>query len=169
MQLPSSTVLLIFTAVTALSFFLQAIVLVGMLVAGFKVWRRVNALTEEMSGHVIPLLTSTRHLLEDLTPRVKEAVANLTLATEGIRRQTENVNSTLGSITEKTRVQADRINGMITGTLDGLNQAASAVQNAVSGPARQVSGVFNGLRAGLDTLLSKDRPSHSPEDKDLFI
>jgi hypothetical protein len=169
MQLSSPTIFLIFTAVTAVGVLLQALVLLGMLLGGIRAWRRVHALTQEVNTNLMPVLISTRHLLEDVSPRIKEAVGNLTLATEEIRRQTENVNSTLGNITEKTRIQTERINGMVTGTLDSLNQAANAVQHAVSIPARQVSGVLNGLRAGLDTLLSRDRKSHSSEDKDLFI
>lgn len=169
MQFQPTTLLEIFIAVTAFGVLLQAMVLLGMLIVGLKAWRRADALSEEMKTQVLPLLISTRHLLEDVAPRIKEAVGNLTIASEELRTQAENINSAVGSIVDKTRLQSERINSMVTGALDGVNHAANVVQQVVSVPARQISGVFNGLRAGLDTLLSKERKSHTPEDKDLFV
>lgn len=169
MQLQPTTLLEIFIAVTALGVLMQACVFAGMFFISLRAWRRADALSEEMKAQVLPLLISTRHLLEDVSPRIKEAMGNLTVASEELRSQAENINSTLSSIADKTRLQADRIDNMVTGALNGVNHAANAVQQAVSVPARQISGVFNGLRAGLDTLLSRDRKSHVPEDKDMFV
>ncbi len=169
MQLQPATVTLIFTAVTAFGVLLQALILFGIFLASRKAMRRVETLSDELKTHVVPVLVSTRNLLEDVSPRIKEAVGNLTLATEELRSQAENINSTLGSIVDKTRVQADRVDGMVSDALDGVNHAVHTVQQTVAVPLRQFTGVLNGLRAGLDALLSRDRKSHVPEDKDLFV
>jgi methyl-accepting chemotaxis protein len=169
MQISSSTVTLIFIIAIAVGVLLQALILLAMLVAGLKAARRAEALSNEMKTHLLPILASTRHLLEDVAPRVKEAAANLSLATEELRTQAEHIHSALDGIVEKTRVQVDRLDEMLSGVLNGVDYAVNTVQHTMAKPMRQFSGVFNGLRAGLDTLLSKDRKSHVAEDKDLFV
>lgn len=169
MEFSPSTITLIFTAVTAFGVLMQALILLAIFLGSRKAMQRVEALSTEMKTHVLPVLVSTRNLLEDVSPRIKEAVGNLTLATEELRSQAQNINYTLGGIVDKTRVQADRVDEMMTEVLEGVNHAVHAVQQTVAAPVRQFSGVFNGLRAGLDALLSRDRKSHAPEDKDLFV
>jgi hypothetical protein len=66
-------------------------------------------------------------------------------------------------------VQADRVDEMVTGTLNSVANATEAVQKAVSGPVRQVGAVLNGLRAGLDVLRNKGRDAHASPDGDHFV
>jgi hypothetical protein len=49
---------------------------------------------------------------------------------------------------------------MATAILDGITQATAAVQHGIASPLKQVTGVLHGLRAGLDVLRKKDRPTH---------
>jgi hypothetical protein len=56
------------------------------------------------------------------------------------------------------QAQVSRVDEMATAVLDGLTQATAAVQHGVTTPLKQVTGVLNGLRAGLDVLLRKDPP-----------
>lgn len=169
MQLQPTTITLIFTAVTALGVLLQAFILLGIFIASKKAFNRFQAVSDELKTHAIPVLKSTREILEDITPKLKDAASNLAVASEQLRSQAENVNSAVGDIVEKTRLQADRVDGMVSGVLNAISNASQSVQRAVSGPMRQATGLFSGFRAGVDALLSRDRRSHAAEDKDLFV
>lgn len=169
MPTQQSTIILIFTAVTAFGVLMQAFVLLAIFLGSRKAMKRVDALSEELKGHVVPVLVTTRRLLDETSPKINEAVRNLTVAAEELRNQTSHINSTVGEIVEKTRLQAERVDGMVTDALDGISSATHSVQRVLSVPVRQVSGLFSGLRAGIDALRSRERQDHSAEDKDLFV
>jgi hypothetical protein len=65
--------------------------------------------------------------------------------------------------------QVSRVDEMATAILDGLTQTTAAVQHGIATPLKQVSGVLNGLRAGLDVLRKKDRPTHVEGDGSHFV
>ena len=70
-------------------------------------------------------------------------------------------------MTNRAQVQADRVDGMVKGTLDQVTYAVHAIESGVQKPIRQVNGILNGLRAGLDELRKKE--VRSEEDEDLFV
>jgi hypothetical protein len=45
---------------------------------------------------------------------------------------------------------------MVTGLLNNVTHATTTLEKGIAAPLRQVSGVLNGLRAGLETLRAKD-------------
>ena len=64
----------------------------------------------------------------------------------------ENILSNLQTTTELLRVQAVRADQVITRTMDRLDRASTTV-NAVVTPARQISGIFQGVSVGIDAFL----------------
>ncbi len=58
---------------------------------------------------------------------------------------------------------------MVKGTLDHLTSAVQALEHGVAVPVRQVNGILNGLRAGVDVLRKKDIPNHREPEDDLFV
>ena len=58
---------------------------------------------------------------------------------------------------------------MVKGTLDQVTYAVHAVEAGIAAPVRQVSGILNGIRAGVEVLRKKTPGENlSPED-DLFV
>ena len=49
---------------------------------------------------------------------------------------------------------------MVKGTLDHLTFAVQAIEHGIAVPVRQVNGILNGLRAGVEVLRKKDTSNH---------
>ena len=156
MHTDTQVVTLVFTIVTGIGVLLQAGVLLGMFMGLRETQKKIHALTDQIEKHVLPLIHNSRGLMEDLTPQVKKIAANLVDVTASVKAQTETVRTVVEDVTVRTRKQTARADGMVTNALNTLAQAGAAVERGVSGPLRQVSGVLNGLRVGIDTLRTKD-------------
>jgi hypothetical protein len=86
-----------------------------------------------------------------------------------LRSQAEHINKTVAHVADIAQAQAERVDVMATTVLDGVTHATAAVQHGIATPLKQVSGVLNGLRAGLDVLRKKDRPTHVEGDGGNFV
>lgn len=152
------TVLIIFTAVTSIAVLIQACVMLGMYLVVRKATDEVHLLSDQLKQHLVPTLSTARNLVEDLSPKVKVAASNLVQATGVVRSQSEHINKTVGHVADLAQAQASRVDEMATAVLDGITQATASVQHGVSAPLKQVSGILNGLRAGVGVLRKKERP-----------
>ncbi len=79
-----------------------------------------------------------------------------------VKEQTKHVNSTVGDVVDKTRHQAERVDEMVSAILNGVSHAGATIQAGVTKPARQVSGILQGLRAGIESLFSKSKTTGRP-------
>jgi methyl-accepting chemotaxis protein len=168
MQTPQ-IVFIIFTAVTSVGVLIQAFVLLGMYFALKKSTDKVHELSDQLKQHLVPTLAISRNLVEDLAPKIKVTTTNLVEASHILRSQAEHINKTVTQVADIAEHQATRVDEMATAVLDGLTQATAAVQHGIASPLKQVTGVLNGLRAGLDVLRKKDRPTHVEGDEGNFI
>jgi methyl-accepting chemotaxis protein len=162
-------VYIVFTAVTAVGVLMQALVLLGMLVALKGALTRLDQVSKLAEQHLIPTLATGRKLLDDVAPQLKVAADNLLDVSRTLRHQSGEVSSTLDALRRKTEVQAERVDEMVTGTLNSIAHATAAVQRTVAAPVRKVEAVLNGLRAGFDVLRSKEPEAHASADGDHFV
>lgn len=158
-----------FTAVTAVGVLMQALVLLGMLLALKGALGRLDHVSKLAEEHVIPTLGAARHLLEDVSPKLKVAADNVVETTRMLRQQSVHVNETVDDLLKKTEAQAERVDEIMTGTLNSVVHATATLQRAVSAPVRQVGALLNGLRAGLDVLRSREPEVHAAADGDHFV
>lgn len=161
--------LIAITAITSIGIFIQACVLIGVYFAAKKAMAQVTKLVEDARQHVLPTLATSRSLIEDISPKIKVITSNFTEVSHTVRHQSAHINSAVSEVVDKTRKQADRVDGIVTGTLDGINTAASNIQEGIAIPMRKVNGLLNGIRATLDVLLQRSRTDHVKGDNDLFI
>lgn len=161
--------LIAITAVTSIGILIQACVVIAIFIAGRKALTKVTQLVEDAREHLTPVLATSRGLLEDVSPKIKVITTNLTEVSDALRHQSNKINSAVDEVVGRTRNQAARVDGIVTGTLDGINNATASIQEGISAPVRKVTGFVNGLRAALDVLLQRSRTDHSTADRDLFI
>lgn len=164
-----SWVYILFTAVTAAGVVMQALVLLGMLFALKAAMSRLDEVTKQAQEHALPALATARHLLEEVSPKLKVAAQNVLEVSHTLKHESTHVSGAVDQLLKKAEVQVDRVDEMVTGTLDSIAIATSTVQRAVVTPMRQVGAVLSGLRAGFDVLRSKDRNSHAGDDGDHFV
>jgi phage-related protein len=161
--------LIAITAVTSIGILIQACVVIAIFIAGRKAITKVTELVDEAREHLSPVLATSRSLLEDVSPKIKIITSNLTEVSQSIRHQSTHINSAVDEVVDRTRNQAARVDGIVTGTLDGINSATASIQESISAPVRKVTGFVNGVRAALDVLLQRARTDHDRADRDLFI
>jgi hypothetical protein len=172
-------------AVTAVGVILQAFFLGGMLFALRAAVKRMNEVSQLAEEHAIPALTSARRLIEEVGPKLKIASQNAVTVSqnaikvsqsaveisETLKDQSTRLGATFDHLREKTEVQAERVDEMVTGTLDSIANATAVLQRYVAGPIRQISAVLNGLRVGFGVLREREHEHevHSAADGDHFV
>jgi methyl-accepting chemotaxis protein len=118
---------------------------------------------------LIPALGATRQLVEDVSPKLKVAAQNVLEASHTLRTQSAHVTATVDDLLQKAEGQIDRVDEMVTATLNTVAHATATMQRAVVSPVRQVGAVLTGLRAGFDVLRNKEPEAHAAEDGDHFV
>lgn len=169
-SVPSSdyfVVLVIFTAIAAVTLLIQVSMLVGMFVVIRRATAKVQAIAEEARQKSFPTITLAQNLINDmneLSPKVKTAVANLADISETVRKQTAHVNQSVENIVNKANAQISRVDEMVSATLNAVDNASRAVEKAVELPTRRVSGVLNGIRVGVGVLFGNGRQTPRSAD-----
>lgn len=163
------TILTIFTAITSIGVVIQAGVLLAIYLGARKAVVKVDGMVGDLRQSVLPALATTRSLIEEVSPKIKVMASNFTEVSHTVRHQTGHINAAVDDVVERTRHQAERVDDMFTGTLDGIHNATASLQEGIAIPVRKVNGLLNGLRAGLDVLLQRERTDHAKTDRDLFI
>jgi hypothetical protein len=179
-----------FFIVTACGVGLQAIAMLGIMLAIRGAVKRAKEVSEMAELHVVPAMATAKRLLDEVGPKVKvaaentatlsqkaveiseqAAVASLRVAeiTETLREQSTQVGETVADLLKKTEAQAERVDEMVTGTLDSIAHATATWQRMVGGPLRQATAVLNGLRAGFSVFRGREREVHVAADGDHFV
>jgi hypothetical protein len=165
------TLLVVFIAITAISFLIQAGVVVGMAIGARKAQKKLMALAEDIRLHAMPVIMSSQEMVQDLKPRITKIVSDVESISATARDRGEQISTLVGDVTNRAQHQATRVDGMVKGTLDGLTNAVQAIEHGVAVPVRQVNGLLNGLRAGMEVLRSKTPAEQAVRESeaDLFV
>jgi hypothetical protein len=177
---------------------MQAFVLLGILLTMRKAVRTVKEQADEYRGKLTPVIESssqlistgkdlvavTKALVDNLKPELETAATELANMTREIRDQVDRLQSSVDDVVQKAHSQADRMNGMTTSFLNGVDRFGTFLNEAVHAPIRQVNGFVAAARAVVETLRSPApaRPRgaaqgpqpasqavRSEDDKDLFV
>lgn len=154
---------IVFTAVTAVAVVLQMLILFGIWISVRGAFKKLNRTVDELQVKVTPTVAAVHDLLDDLSPKLKNAAGNLNEATNTLRVQTEQWNAALDALLEKTTKQVNRIDAMTSAAFDTIETLARAIETAVEIPARRISKMVRGVRVGLDVLFGR-RPSPPSPD-----
>ncbi len=165
----TQTLLVIFIAVAALSLLLQGLSMLAMAIGARKAQKKVMALVDDVRIHAMPAIMSSREVIQDLTPKLKRITENLTAVSDTLRVKSDQVGGLVGDVTNRAQAQTARVDDMVRGTLDQITYAAQAVEHGIAVPMRQLSGVLNGLRAGVEVLRKKTPTDHAGPEDDLFV
>ncbi len=108
---------------------LEALLLIGMGIAGFVVYRRVTQLVTDLEARQIaPLREKVDAILADVK-----------------------------GITARVSQQTERVDHAISGTMERVDVTAERVKNSVGDRVNQAVGIVRGVRAVLVSLLGTER------------
>jgi hypothetical protein len=91
---------------------------------------------------------------------------------QGLRKQTEEMESTATDMLERLRHQTNRLDAMFSGVLDAADRAGGFVADGVGGVLRQISALVAGGKAIVESLRTFDQgrqPARSRGDEDTFV
>lgn len=146
-----------FVGVTAAAVVIQAGILVGLFLAVRKTTARVEALANEVTTKVLPTVEIANSMLVDLRPKIETMVENVSESSTMIRAQIERIDATVSDVIDRTRLQVIRADELVNGTMDRLEETRDVVHKTVISPIRQVSGLIQGVTAGLEFLIGSRR------------
>lgn len=152
-----STLLTVFVALVALAMLGQAVALIVMAVGVSKAAKRGMVILEEIRGKAMPLIDQAHGMVRDAAPKVKVITENLAETSHMVRGKAQEFDATASDINAKTKAQVARVNGIVTSVLNSTADVTETVQRGIRIPLREVSGVVNGLKAGLDVLVGRTK------------
>jgi hypothetical protein len=162
----------IFVGVTAAAVVIQAGILVALFVAVKKSTSRMEALATEVKTKVMPTVDTAQSMLVEWRPKIDTITSNVTETSTVVRGQVERLDATVTDIVDRTRLQVIRADELLNRTMDRIEETSDAVHRTVISPVRQLSGVIQGLTAGLEFLLSggkRRRNDVSVPQDEMFI
>lgn len=162
---------LLFIAVTTAAVVLQAGILVGLYVAVRKTTARFEGMAAELRSKALPAMDSANAAiielrpklsviadsLVEMRPKVQEVVENLAETTSLVRSEVQRVDAAVNDVMDRARLQVIRVDEMLTRTFDRVEHTTDVVTKTVVSPVRQMSGIFRGVTAGVEFLLSNRR------------
>lgn len=161
MALNTETLLIIFVAFTGVSVLLQACVLLAIYISLRKTAKSAMEASEDFKTTVLPMVHSTRQLIDRITPQVMIISAGLAELTETLKKESKGVSFSASEIMERVNRQSKRLDGMLTNGLDAVERAGTVVETAVAGPVRQANGIMAAIKAMIESYRS-DTPRRKP-------
>src|SRR6478752_8898090 len=124
-DLHTTNVALIIMAVVSV---LEALVLIGIAVGGFMVYRRVMQLVEDLEARQIA----------------------------PIREKVDAILGDVKTVTARVSQQTERVDHAISGTIHRVDETADRVKGSVRDKVSQAVGVMRGVRAVITSLMNGD-------------
>ena len=165
--------MVIFVACTTIAIIFQA----GLLFALYKAVKRSSSRMESIAARLeeraTPVLDIARAILDEAQPKISEITGNLAETTATIRAHAAHVADTTGEILNRARMQAVRLDEMISSTANKVEETTDFLQYSVVTPVRRVHAVFQALSAGLaffkNSRRHKKQHSGAAGEEEMFI
>jgi hypothetical protein len=151
----NSKLLMVFVGMVAIALVVQAIALIAMAVGAAKARKRGLEIVEEVRLKMMPILDNTHSFIQDNAPKVKIITENFAETSHVIRAKAQEFDVTASDLNTKARAQAARVDGIVTSALNTTTDVAETIQRGIKVPLREVSGIINGVKAGLDVLVGR--------------
>jgi len=132
----------------------------------------VLVVTDDLKATVVPMVHSTRELLERITPQIITVTAGLSELTELLRKETAGVSFSVAEIMGRISRQTQHLDAMLTSGLNSVERAGTLLESAVTLPVRQANGIFAAVKAMIETYRSAApprRPPYPDPDQDKFV
>jgi hypothetical protein len=153
--------LMCFVGLLAFAMLVQAIVFVVIALGAAKVQKKMMTYVEDIHTRVLPLMDNVQTLVQDNSPKFRVITDNLVETSHIVRSKAQQLNTTLTDANLRAGKQVARVDGMVTSVLDTTSHISTSMQNAVRAPVREINGVINGFKAGMDVLFGRAKGFNS--------
>jgi hypothetical protein len=151
----NTKLLVLFVGMVAIAMVVQAIAVIVLALGAVKARKRALEIAEEVREKLMPLVVGTHDIIRDAGPKVKIITENLVETSHVVRSKAQEFDATASELNLKARVQAARVDGMVTSVLNTTAEISDTLQRAVKVPVREFTGLVNGFKAGVDVLVGR--------------
>ena len=145
----------IFIGILAFAIVVQTIIFLMMAIGLAKTQKRVMAIVEQVHEATLPTIKNVGELVRDTSPKVRVITDNLVETSHVVRAKAQEFDVTLSDVNDRTRKQVAHVDGMVSSALQATSDLAASLHRAIQIPVREVSGLVNGFKAGLDVLVGR--------------
>ena len=167
----NANLLVLFVALTAVAVVIQAGMMIGIYLGMRKSVAQMEALAGEMRTKFLPAAETAQSMLTTLRPALENVINNASETSTIVHAQLQRLDATLTDILDRARLQVIRADEMLSHTLDRVENTTEMVHKTVVSPIRQLSGLVQGVTAGLEFLVGGKRSrdgAPTPHDE-MFI
>lgn len=173
----TQTLLIVFVGLTGMAVLLQACVLLGIFLSLRKAAKSVTDVTDDLKGTVIPLVHTSRNLMERISPQVltistglAELIELVHKESSGAKTSVSEIRASVSEIVQRVSRQTARLDAMLTVGLDAVERTAGALETSVAAPVRQANGIVAAIKATIDTYRSwpRSRPASVPSAQPVY-
>lgn len=168
--------MLAFVIVAAAAIVLQTIILFALYKTMSQTTQRMESLAGRLESQTMPVLATAHAILDDAQPKIAEITSNLAESTAAVREQVTSMAEVTGEIVDRARLQAARLDELVSNTVSKIELTTDFVQTSVITPVRRIHAIAQAVSAGLGFLrASRARRKHenngpgSDVDEEMFI
>ncbi len=148
---------------------IQVGILVAILVSVRRSSRRMESLAAQVEQRAIPLLDSTKAMVESSQPLVQTILTNVSSSSTVLRKEIERLDVTMSDVLDRARLQVIRADELASRAMDKVEETSDKVAKGVEIPVRQLSGLLQGLSVGIATFFGKRERQRNMQRDEMFI
>jgi methyl-accepting chemotaxis protein len=167
--------MLAFVIVAAVAIVLQMVILFALYRSLRQTSQRFEGIAGRLENQTSPVLVTAHAILDDAQPKIAEITSNLAESTATLRASVAQVGEATGEIVDRARLQAERLDELVSNTVDKIEDTTEIVQNSVISPIRRIHAIVKAVSAGVGFLRANssrrkaDGNSTDEEDEEMFI
>ncbi len=162
-----------FIVIAAVAIVIQMVILLMLFLQVQTSLRKFTDIAERLQSRVDPILTRVSRIVDDSEGRIASIMGDAAELTLLARMQAQKVDRVFTDTVERLRIQIVRLDHILTGALEVIEETGSSFRSKVWQPVNQFSAVLKGIKAGLDFFRGQDQRRASPDpttqDEELFI
>jgi hypothetical protein len=162
-----------FVIVATLAIVVQMGILVAMYLQFRTATRQMHQIAQDLHLKIDPILVRVNRVLENSEEKISSIVTDAAEMTRTARAQAQKVDRVVTEALDRMRAQIVRVDTILTGTLETIEDAGMKFRRSFLGPLQQASAVLKGIRTGIDFIRGQrgPKPSGAPQEQDeeLFI
>jgi 5-hydroxyisourate hydrolase-like protein (transthyretin family) len=162
-----------FIVIAAIAIVMQMAVMLAMMLQVKKSLEHFTRLSTDLQGRIDPILSRVNRILEDSEGRISSVMGDTAEITRIARGQAQKIDRVVTDTIERLQIQVIRADQILTGAMEVVDEAGSKFRSTLWGPIRQASAVMKGIKVGLDMLRRQQghvvESEVASQDEELFI
>jgi len=152
----------LFTIVVAVALLMETLVIAVMFIAFRRLTGRIEKLTDRVQGRVFPLISQFQVRIDEVQPRISDAVVRASELVHSARTQVERADRVIIETTDRLRIKLVQADQTIAGAIELIEDTASKIRRRVLAPFRSIKALTAGIQTGVSVYRTRSHESAEP-------